>query len=1608
MVQKRELHEVAHPVTQAELNAGLLEMTGDLGKARVLQSTLPHWLLEARRNTLRAIEQTHRDSQQTRERAQQLLGRLQSLDTFCIEQLQAFLIAKGVTGVDVQRDLLELPKRSLSGVGPDLGGALQTTVTVETLSLVQAAMRNFSEDQAEPDGMSAAAVLRSAATGQAIVGMTVAGFVGYCRELDLGGAYQAHVRSVFNVLDPGAVTRGYSQAALDLGGSKSADLQIDLHIAFAKGYVSESIYTGLLRVIKADLPADESHQMMPANLPWTWQGLNIDGACLWGVMLFSAEPPGQLPAKGFVVYMPNEPLRPWYEYACLEDFTLYLSLMLRAQSYRTAFGAYLDESERLGFFQRFDEDRELGPLRVIPVQARLSDFQVQACIGKIQLDAQVLAVPKAQVDAEAWQQRLQTYLDIGLNLLNVAGFVVPVLGQLMLGVAVGQLLGEVFEGVEDWAHGDKDEALRHLFSVAENIAGMMLFAAGGKVVGTLKRELIPSSQFFEKVEPVTLQNQSPRLWRPRLAPYSQPPETFQPGWRADSRGIYQVNGNAYANIDGALYAIRFDPLIGKWRALHPRRPAAWRPPLEHNGQGGWQHTFERPQNWRSPLYNLGRIDPTLIAMRSDHLSSLATITELELEDVQHLALEHQPLPERVQNAVARLRLHHKMGELTYALEQGVQPDASLARAQMLALPLMPGWPEGRFFEVLDEHENLLESLSHHEPFDYEDMSIHITEQQLKDGQVLDVLLQALSADERTHLLGEAVELEQAPARLRKRLLETVNTQHAAVHRRLYQDYEGVATGELVPLVARYPQLPRRVAWELATHARTIDRKILRETGRISLRLARQTRNVLDKLHEDQALMGLYWPKLANEGTRRIALGTLERLQGWPRDVSFQIREERLSGRLLEQVGPADAAVRRTIIQSAEGFQAFDEKGNDLDARVTGPDGLYQAIVDGLSRSQRATLRLDGPHSGSRLRSQLRFKSQDERYRVKGYLWPEHGMPEAAPPSCVLAQTSTLPAPPPALVHKVKKLYPRLSEVEIARLIEGAGHDHLSRATKVEALERDFSSLHRALKTWSNQKASGSAEAIAPWDHRLSRLHAMKLIEQCWRGMLVTRDERGLRVPALELDGMLLGGLPTLPPQIHFDHVQHLSLRNMQLGDDVAYFLKHFKGLHTLDLTKNIIARLPEVLGQMPQLARLRMADNRLQLDEYSLRKLAELRKLRSLNLSGNPLLDVPNVGKMLDLRELLLRDCKLSGFPDECRRLPWLEHVDLRQNEITTLPDWLFSMPRRFTKAFNLRLNPLSFTSQVALKNYRSSAGTGMGFLEDDIARLNEQKARELWLFDERVRDYAEKEQVWKGLMDEPGSDGLFKLLAELGGTADARFVREDLDRRVWRVLMSCADDEDLRDDVFQRAATPLRCDDAAASSFSALEVLTEISEATRLIEGRVITAKPLLKLARGLFRLDQLETIARHHSDGNPAVDPLEVSLAYRTGLADRFHLPGQPLHMRFAHLGGVTPSALDSAEVQVKAAELSPSLLDYLVELPFWTDYLKRTFDSRFERLNEPFSQRVNAVFDQRLTLSDVDYRDRMNVILREQEQAQAAEIRSLSEDALRIDDVGICPLR
>jgi hypothetical protein len=1179
MTETRDLYALTAPVTDDELDAALLDMTGDLDKAQVLRQTLAHWMVEAPQETLAAVEQAHLDSAMPRRRLEQRMNRLQSLDDFCTAKLHEYLRRQGHLDLNVRHDYLERPRHEPFEITPNVSGIPVYSTTLEKISLVRSAMQNFSAAEAEPEGLPANSVIRRGAGDSVVPGITAHQFVRYCRELDLGQAYQEHIREVFDLPAPGEspLPQSYTQAALDVGWAKRADMVIDLHIALGKQHISHATHAHLLKLIKADLTAAQHAESVPTQKRLTWQGLNLDQACLWSVLLFSEAQPGQLASDNLIVYMPNEPVRPWYEYPTLEDFKQYLTLKLQVPTYRQAFARYLDESERLGFLKRFDANRTLGALQVIPVIGNFSDFFFRAYVGKLQLDARVLIVPKAQVDEDARQQRLLDYLSVGLDILNVAGFVVPVLGQLMMGVAVGQLLGEVFDGVEDWNHGDHAEALKHLISVAENIAAMILFAAGGRVVGALKRNLASSAEFFDKVEAISLPDYRPRLWRPRLTSYRQPGEMPEP-WARNVRGVHQANGGAYIQVGDEHYAIVFDTNLGQWRINHPRRKAAYRPPLKHNFQGGWQHEFERPQEWTEPLYTLYRIDPSLATVPSEALRSIAAINQTDLPVLRHLMQEHKALPERFQDTVARFRQHQKVLDLARVLENDQALDAATARSQMLALPLMPGWPEGRFFELLGPQGELLESHPDLAPFDYEDLSIHITEQQLKDGQVLDTLLPALSEQERATLLGEVIALKDALPLLKRRLLETVKARHRALYLKLYDEYNGTAVGELAPLCARFPHMPRRLAWELLSGARANDRLYMRKTGRVPLTLEQSSREVLARMDEDQALMGLYFPPLASVATRRLTFGLLRRLAHWPRDLLLQVREGSLTGTILEQSGPATAAVRRTIVCTNLEYQAFNEQGEDLDVQADGPDALLQAVIDCLSPAERRSMGLMGGQPVDRLRSQLRFKSQDERTRIHRYLRPEPGGADDEWLPCAQAQ---MQAPPtlsefsPALVRKVKKLYPAMSAAQTLQLLQDAGVDHMSRAKAVEALEQEFKALHQALKRWVADRAAHAPETLPFWDYRLGRSQVRHAIERSWRGLTMLKDAQHRDVPGLELDAMAVASLPTLPPQVRFAHVKQLSLRKMGLGDDVAYFLKHFTNLHTLELSDNQLTRLPE-------------------------------------------------------------------------------------------------------------------------------------------------------------------------------------------------------------------------------------------------------------------------------------------------------------------------------------------------------------------------------------------------------------------------------------------------
>jgi hypothetical protein len=1609
MTQTSDAGQGVEPLTHDERMTALLDATGDLDKAQVLHDRLPGWMVKASAQVLQDIEQAYAAVEPLRKTLRRRLGQLKPLDAFCAERLKALLLAKGFATLDIEHDTLELPRLSFTGVNPDLGGMLIETVTVEKHSLLQAAMQNFSQAAATPGGVPIRAVVRIGRERKIAPDLSALDFIGYCRELNLGHAYQTHIREVFNLQVPTQGTaepdRGYNPVVREVGDSRGMDMQIDLHVAHGKGDIDQATRTLLLDLIRSDLPASQTPQRWFDNQPLTWQGLNVKGACLWGVLVFSSAAAEGFASGPIVVYMPNEPVRPWYRYESLEQWQLYLRLKLQVAAYRSFFMGYLDESERFGFFQRFDQDKTLGRVESLPVTSNLSTYFFNACVGKIQLDARVLAVPNAQVDDTARRERIQNFMDAGLTVLNVAALVVPVLGQLMMGVAVAQIIGEVFEGVEDWEHKDKLEAFRHLTNVAQNLASMALFAAGAQVVGRLWRSMPSASGFYAGVEAVRMPDKTMRLWRRRIEPYRH--TVSLEGRVASPRGVYQANGQSYVNINGSVYSPVFDAQTSRWRARHPLRESAYRLPLSHNNQGGWQFWFERAHEWRDPDYILERMDPSLASFTADQRRDIALITDTDVQHLQQLSSENLTLPERVRECARRFRHNQHIRDAIWQMEHQAPLDPMTSRVQMQALPLMEGWPRGRFFELLDREGYVLERHPDTAPFDYDDACIHLTTQQLREGQVLSTLLYALDTEETAQLLGASVEPAQAHKVLTERLADSLKDTHQSV-------YEGLRARDDVHdqtdhglLKSRYPQLPIRVAWELMTRASTAERFHLRYTRRVPLRLGQLARETLALQAEDEALSGLYLPELASPSTRRLAAGLLRQVPGWPADLLLQVRHETLRGDVLVESGDAQAAITRTVVQTAKGFRAYDEVGKALGAAVGGPEAFYTALLDCLSAEQLNGLNLAGNGRASRLRYAVIAKAQDERTRIARYLWPERAVPEETAASCIQAMPAAPQPHPVGLVRKVKKLYPLFDEQRISTFLQQLGSEHLSRAKAVRALEQQYEALRHALKQWTHQKVARARSDQAVRDYRLARHQAAEAIKHAWRQKNLVTDELGRKVPGLSLDGMAVGELPSLPAEVQLEAIEHLSLKRMGLNDDVAYFLKHFKGLRSLELTGNRVTRLPQVLQQMKHLRRLYLDNNQLQLTEYTRTKLADLRTLTVLNLNDNPLLDPPSVSKMFELETLALRSCRLKSLPTGFTLLPGLKSLDLRENDIASLPAWLFDANRDKPENINLGRNPLDAETRRALSAYRDKTGVGMGFVEDDIAQLNELKAKALWLGDERVADYPQKIETWAGLRDEPGSDALFTLLAGLGDTADSQHVHEDLNRRVWSVLNTAAADVGLRNEVFERAATPLNCDDAAAASFSNLELLVQVHQAMQRVKSGTAAARPLLRLGKGQFRLSRLESLAARHSAEHAAVDPLEVSLAYRTGLVGRLYLPGQPRHMRYASLAGVTEHMLALAEAQVKDAELSPDLLKYLVKLPYWESHLKKSQSATFDTLNKPFRTRLEAVFEEHATLGDAAYMAQLNKISSEQKLAESNELERLTLEALKHDELGICEL-
>ncbi|KER26712.1 hypothetical protein T265_06076 [Opisthorchis viverrini] len=120
-------------------------------------------------------------------------------------------------------------------------------------------------------------------------------------------------------------------------------------------------------------------------------------------------------------------------------------------------------------------------------------------------------------------------------------------------------------------------------------------------------------------------------------------------------------------------------------------------------------------------------------------------------------------------------------------------------------------------------------------------------------------------------------------------------------------------------------------------------------------------------------------------------------------------------------------------------------------------------------------------------------------------------------------------------------------------------------------------------------------------------------------------------------------------------------------DSLSEKLGNLKQLAQLGLTSNRLTRLPDAVGRLKCLRFLDVSFN--QLSELPEKIFTQLDSLTSLNLSGNELKKIPEVGKLLSLQELRSSKNKLQSLPDGIHLLQSLILLDVSHNKLTSVPE---------------------------------------------------------------------------------------------------------------------------------------------------------------------------------------------------------------------------------------------------------------------------------------------------------------------------------------------------
>jgi hypothetical protein len=825
---------------------------------------------------------------------------------------------------------------------------------------------------------------------------------------------------------------------------------------------------------------------------------------------------------------------------------------------------------------------------------------------------------------------------------------------------------------------------------------------------------------------------------------------------------------------------------------------------------------------------------------------------------------------------------------------------------------------------------------------------------------------------------------------------------ASVRPRLFEHLAGAYLGshpQLAILRRDFPGLPDAYALHVLSLTTVEQRVTMRTAGRIPLAVAQQAREWLQVARLTRLREALYLRGSYRFGQDEMIFSLLRRHAEWPASVRLELRSGTVSGSLLSRLAAADEGAQAThvLIRQDGAYRLYDAAGGELPASVPGTFDLPGALLACLPQADRQRLGWVGSQAADKLRSDLQGWLPQGRSALLELLGSRDvGLPHNPIRRLPDGRVGYLLSGRDPFAHlgrshlraRIRGLYPGFNEQEVETflgvLLERPGSAYRNLILQ----EQEYRRLSRALGQW--------VERARSVDSQTTRRAAARELRRSWRliGERIVDQHGESQGMRLSLAGMPLRSLPELPVGVDFSHVSELVLMNLGFEELPAGFLRCFAGLRWLNLSGNSLTRVPADLGRLPRLTNLNLARNQIQMSAAGITTLQSLTRLQALDLNFNPLGAISlQLRPLVRLRDLHVRGANLQTVPSGLHQCRLLEVADLRDNHIGAVPQALLDAPLALRQTIELDGNPLSITIRQRM------AGLAVDEAAVQPAAIDIGVARTGWL---ALADATQRESSggwWDDLRAEPGSDDFFALLAELTGSRDYRVIPADLGRRVWTMLEAMHGDTALCEELFTLAADPRTCVDSVASCLSALEVRLYIAQALR--ESEPVAARlTRLRVARQLFRLDQVERIARADVQARLAqgqdVDEVEVSLAYRTGLASELELPGQPRTMQFETIAGVTRAQLTAAATTVRRAEASDQLPRYVAQRSFWLEYLRQEEPTAFSDVEAPFWTRMERLSDNTES-SEGTYLAQMNAIATERQEATDALALRLTREAL-----------